>query len=224
METMIRLENVAKQFKKKREIKQVLKAVSLSICQGDFVGIVGKSGAGKTTILKIVGLLLRQDEGTLYMFEQDASQFTEKEKAQIRNKKIGFVLQDYALIDSYTVQENVEIPLNYAKEKYTRKQKREKVLDVLKQLGMESHVEDSCDKLSGGERQRVAIARALVNNPEIIIADEPTGALDGDTANEFLELLTKLNQEQKKTVLLVTHDMNMLKNCTKVYTLEKGEL
>ncbi len=224
MREIICMEHITKVFRKRKEEKKVLQDISMTIHEGDFVGIIGKSGAGKTTILKIVGLLAQQTEGVLKLFGTPSDELSSSQKAKIRNEKIGFVLQDYALIDSYSVVENVEIPLRYATNKISSKQRRVQVEEILKKLDMETHIDDSCQKLSGGERQRVAIARALINDPELIIADEPTGALDENTALELLEHLTKLNRELKKTILLVTHDKSMLRNCTKVYELENGVL
>ncbi len=129
------------------------------------------------------------------------------------------------MIDSYTVMENVEIPLNYSKEKLTRKEKRTKVCDILKRLDMAHHIDDICHNLSGGEKQRIAIARALINHPEIIIADEPTGALDEETASEFLMFLTKLNQELNKTIIMVTHDTEIVDKMKKrVIELDSGRI
>lgn len=224
MENIICMEHISRSFKKKNKMVQILSDISLMINKGEFVGIIGKSGAGKTTLLKILGLLDRQNGGKVILFNQNINDLSDAKKAQLRNEKLGFILQDYALINSYTVMENVEIPLIYSKQKFTKKEKRKKVYDILEKLDMNHHIDDSCENLSGGEKQRVAIARAIINNPEIIIADEPTGALDEETASEFLMLLTKLNQEFNKTVVLVTHDRAMLKNCTQVYELENGKL
>lgn len=224
MENIICINHISKNFKRKHKVIPVLSDISLTVNKGDFIGIVGKSGAGKTTLLKIIGLLEQQYSGSYLLLDQNTEHLSDAQKARLRNEKLGFVLQDYALIDSYTVKENVEIPLNYSKKKLTKKEKRTKVCGILKKLDMEHHIDDICHNLSGGEKQRIAIARSLINNPEIIIADEPTGALDEETASEFLMFLTKLNQELNKTIVMVTHDRAMLKNCTKVYRLENGKL
>ena len=188
------------------------------------MGIIGKSGAGKSTLLNIIGLISDPTKGIYKLEGNDVSSLSEKEKAEYRNKAFGFVLQNYGLIDSYTVYENVEIPLSYSRERMNVKEKRGKVLEVLDKVGLKAEIDEPCTKLSGGQRQRVAIARALVNDPSIILADEPTGALDSETANEFLSLLHMINSKLDKTILLVTHDEKMLAYCNRIIKIENGQL
>ncbi len=220
----IKLDGVTKTFKKKRTSVVALDSINLTVEKGEFLGIIGKSGAGKTTLLNIIGLLSRATEGNYYIGKEDTTNLSEKKKAQYRNQMFGFVLQEYGLIENYSVIENVEIPLNYAEKTYSKKEKRKRIFDILKKLGLEGKIDDVCNELSGGQKQRVAIARALVNDPEILIADEPTGALDSETAQEFLELLYKINKELKKTIIMVTHDKNMLKYCNRVIEIKDGKL
>lgn len=220
----IKLDGVTKTFKKKRTSVVALDSINLTVEKGEFLGIIGKSGAGKTTLLNIIGLLSRATEGNYYIGKEDTTNLSEKKKAQYRNQMFGFVLQEYGLIENYSVIENVEIPLNYAEKTYSKKEKRKRIFDILKKLGLEGKIDDVCSELSGGQKQRVAIARALVNDPEILIADEPTGALDSETAQEFLELMYKINKELKKTIIMVTHDKNMLKYCNRVIEIKDGKL
>lgn len=220
----IKLDGVTKTFKKKRTSVVALDSINLTVEKGEFLGIIGKSGAGKTTLLNIIGLLSRATEGNYYIGKEDTTNLSEKKKAQYRNQMFGFVLQEYGLIENYSVIENVEIPLNYAEKTYSKKEKRKRIFDILKKLGLEGKIDDVCSELSGGQKQRVAIARALVNDPEVLIADEPTGALDSETAQEFLELMYKINKELKKTIIMVTHDKNMLKYCNRVIEIKDGKL
>lgn len=220
----LKLESISKKYKKKNKMVPVLEDINLSINKGDFVGIIGKSGAGKTTLLNIIGMLSEATSGAYYIYEKNTTNIDEKTKAAYRNHLFGFVLQEYGLIETYSVIENVQIPLGYAKEKISKEEKEKKIFETLKSLGIESKMNDSCSELSGGQRQRVAIARALINSPEIIIADEPTGAMDVETAQDFLELMHKINIELKKTIIMVTHDDKMLKYCNRVLEIKDGKL
>lgn len=221
---ILELNNITKSYKKEKRSVNALESISLVLNKRDFMGIIGKSGAGKSTLLNIIGLISDPTEGIYKLEGNDVSSLSEKEKAEYRNKAFGFVLQNYGLIDSYTVYENVEIPLSYSRERMNVKEKRGKVLEVLDKVGLKAEIDEPCTKLSGGQRQRVAIARALVNDPSIILADEPTGALDSETANEFLSLLHMINSKLDKTILLVTHDEKMLAYCNRIIKIENGQL
>lgn len=221
---ILELNNITKSYKKKKRSVNALESISLVLNKRDFMGIIGKSGAGKSTLLNIIGLISDPTKGIYKLEGNDVSSLSEKEKAEYRNKAFGFVLQNYGLIDSYTVYENVEIPLSYSRERMNVKEKRGKVLEVLDKVGLKAEIDEPCTKLSGGQRQRVAIARALVNDPSIILADEPTGALDSETANEFLSLLHMINSKLDKTILLVTHDEKMLAYCNRIIKIENGQL
>lgn len=218
----LKLESISKKYSKKKKTTIALEGVNLCIHQGDFVGIIGKSGAGKTSLLNILGLISKPTDGVYWIYDDNVADLDEKTMAEYRNRLFGFILQEYGLIDTYTVIENVQLPLSYAKEKMSSAQKYEKTYEILKKLGMESRINDSCAELSGGQRQRVAIARALINNPDIILADEPTGALDNSTAEEFIELMHIINREDKKTIIMVTHDKNMLKYCNRIFEIQEG--
>lgn len=218
----LKLESISKKYSKKKKTTIALEGVNLCIHQGDFVGIIGKSGAGKTSLLNILGLISKPTDGGYWIYDDNVADLDEKTMAEYRNRLFGFILQEYGLIDTYTVIENVQLPLSYAKEKMSSAQKYEKTYEILKKLGMESRINDSCAELSGGQRQRVTIARALINNPDIILADEPTGALDNSTAEEFIELMHIINREDKKTIIMVTHDKNMLKYCNRIFEIKEG--
>lgn len=217
--TCLRLESILKTYNKKGKTIIALEDVNLCINQGDFVGIIGKSGSGKTSLLNILGLISEPSDGAYWIYDNNVADLDDETKAEYRNRIFGFVLQDYGLIDTYSVIENVQLPLYYSKEKTNSSQKYEKTYEILKKLGIESKIKDSCTELSGGQRQRVAIARALINNPDIILADEPTGALDNSTAEEFLELMHTINCEDKKTIIMVTHDEKMLKYCNRIFEI-----
>jgi putative ABC transport system ATP-binding protein len=187
---------------------------------------MGGSGCGKSTLLSTIGLLDERYTGTYKLFGKDIAKYSEKEKASIRNNVFGFVMQDFALIDEYTVFENVEIPLIYSKnKKYKNKNDRyEYIKKTLKILDIEEKIDSKCTELSGGQRQRVAIARAIINDAKIIIADEPTGALDEKSAEGILKILKKVNDMLKITLIMVTHDKSVAQNCDKIYRLENGKL
>lgn len=219
---LLELNKISKTYKKKKRTVNAISEVDLVLNRKDFIGIVGKSGAGKSTLLKIIGLISEPTAGIYKLEEKDVSALSEKEKAKYRNKYFGFVLQDYGLIDSYTVYENVEIPLSYSGIKMDAKNKKEKISDVLDKFGIKQEIDEPCNKLSGGQRQRVAIARALINDPDIILADEPTGALDSETAKDFLTMLHMINTKLNKTIVLVTHDEKMLLYCNRIIQIENG--
>ena len=210
---LLELNKISKTYKKKKRTINALSEVDLILNKKDFIGIIGKSGAGKSSLLKIIGLISKPTEGVYKLEGKEIASLSEKEKAKYRNKYFGFILQDYGLIDSYTVYENIEIDA---------KKKREKSSDVLDKVGIKQEIDEPCNKLSGGQRQRVAIARSLINDPDIILADEPTGALDNETAKDFLTLLHMINKNLNKTIVLVTHDEKMLLYCNRIIQIENG--
>lgn len=216
---MIVLKNITKSFGAAGNEVCVLKNISLQIEDGEFVAIVGKSGSGKSTLLNIIGTLLKPTSGELILDDIDLSGCDEKRIAEIRNKKIGFVFQKFNLEPNFTVFQNVELPLiiNGAY------RNRQKVETVLKSLDLEEKIDAKAKLLSGGEQQRVAIARAIINNPDIILADEPCGNLDTENGNIVMSLLEKLHNEGK-TVVLVTHDETDAKRAKRIVTLSDGEI
>lgn len=216
----IELSNIQKYYKIGKEKLHVLKNLDLQVQDGDFLMIMGKSGSGKTTLLNILGFLDKIDGGKFYFYGKDVSNLNENKRSEYRCSRLGYVFQQFNLIDTLTVYQNIEIPLIYAgvKDKNIRKKLiEERLVDV-----------DLLDKkdafpnhLSGGQKQRIAIARALVNNPRIIFADEPTGALDTETGEDIMNLLSRLNKNGT-TVIMVTHDHDMLKYASKVVNLKDG--
>ena len=215
---MIELKNISKQY---REETTILKGVDLCIEDGDYIALMGPSGAGKTTLMNIMGCLDRATQGEYFLDGNEISDYPEKEKARLRNEKFGFVVQDFALINEMTVYENVRLPLRYRKKRL--KKEREHIESILKSLEIEDKKEIRVCDLSGGQQQRVAIARAIVNSPEIILADEPTGALDQETGREVMEIFSKLNQ-QGKTIIIVTHDLNIAAKCNRIVKMVDGKI
>ena len=189
----------------------VLKGIDLSVEKGEFVSIMGSSGSGKSTLLNILGILDNYEEGEYYIDGTLIKGLSEKKAAYYRNHLIGFIFQSFNLISFKTAVENVELPLFY--QGVSRRKRRIMAMDLLEKLGLSQWAEHYPNELSGGQKQRVAIARALITNPKIILADEPTGALDSKTSVEVMELLTKLNKEDGTTIIVVTHESGVA-NCT----------
>ena len=214
---LIKLNNISKTYGVNDAKVNAISDVSLTIKEGELVAIVGKSGSGKSTLLNIIGCIDKPTTGEYFIDGNNTKNSREKELARNRNKLIGFVLQYFGLVNSYTVYENVELPLLYGK----TKNKKEKITNILKKLDILEKKDKLPSELSGGQNQRVAIARALVNNPKLILADEPTGALDINTSQQVMGILLQLNKEGK-TVIIVTHDENISKQCDRIIRIEDG--
>ena len=218
---MIEIKNLVKIYNKgKTNEFCALKGIDLSIEEGEMVAIIGKSGAGKSTLLHILAAIDSYDKGSYLVDGVSVGDLKEKDRARFRNQKIGIVMQDYALIDEYTIEENVQIPLIFGKVK-GNDVRREKIMTALKNVGLDELAKKPVRQLSGGQKQRVAIARALVNNPAFLLADEPTGALDSKTSGEIMDVFEKLNQGGK-TVIIVTHDMEVAARCGRVIEISDG--
>ena len=219
----LELSNIYKEYEINRdnEIQSVLNGVNLTIADGEMIAIMGKSGAGKSTLLHIIGLLDVCDRGNYKLDGEDISDFTNKQRAKIRNEKIGSVLQDFGLVEDETVMENVSLPLMLSRT--SMKKIREVALEKMKKVGVEHLSNKKVSVLSGGEKQRVAIARALVCDPEYIMADEPTGALDSVNAEKIMSILSSLNKEGK-TVIFVTLDESVAKKCGRIITIKDGKI
>jgi len=194
----------------------------LEIEKGDFIAIMGPSGSGKTTLLNILGMILTPDSGT-YAFEgEDIKKNNDTVISKIRNKKIGFIFQNFNLIEDIDVYSNLEIPLKIAG---VKKQKRKEIiLKSLEQIGLSDKINHLPGQLSGGQQQRIAIARSIINDPELILADEPTGNLDSKTGNDIMEILKRINKETGSTIIMVTHDVKISEYADKKFFITDGEM
>ena len=220
---MIEIKNVTKTYNyKKSNAFTALHNVSLKIESGEMVSIIGKSGAGKSTLLHIMACIDKFEEGSYMLDGIEVDKLSDKEVSDVRNKKIGIVMQDFALIDDYSVIDNVKIPLAFSRKKKGA-DSNELALSALEKVGMKELYKKPVSKLSGGQKQRVAIARAIVNDPEYIFADEPTGALDSKTAAEIMGLFKALNKIGK-TVIIITHDKNVAKTGDRIIHIFDGNL
>lgn len=213
---MIKAQNIKKSFGS----LQVLKDISLEIPEKKIYSIVGASGAGKTTLLQILGTLSLPDSGAIYFNEKNISQLSDNELSAFRNQEIGFVFQFHHLLPEFTALENVCIPAFIAKTPKTRAETKAK--ELLDYLGLEDRMEHKPAELSGGEKQRVAVARALINNPSVVLADEPSGNLDSTNRNELHELLFKLRDERGQTFVIVTHDDAFAESSDKIIHIKDG--
>lgn len=218
---MIRLENVTKRYLMGDNVVKALDGIDININEGEMVAIVGPSGSGKSTLMNIIGCLDVVTDGLYELNKISIKDYDQDELADIRNQQIGFVFQQFNLLNNFTAIENVMMPMTYAK---LPKQKREeKAEELLNLVGLGDRMDHKPTELSGGQQQRVSIARALANNPAIILADEPTGALDTATGHEVLNQLKKLNQGGK-TVIIITHDLGVAKNTNRIITLRDGKV
>jgi putative ABC transport system ATP-binding protein len=223
---MLKLKNIHKTYNyKKSNAFNALKGISLEINDGELVSIIGKSGSGKSTLLHVMGIIDTFESGEYTLDGIDIHSLSDAKSAELRNSKIGIVMQDFALIESYTVLENVLLPTYFAnsKAKKSGKNSKKKALELLKSVEMDSMSGKEVKKLSGGQKQRVAIARAIVNEPSIILADEPTGALDSKTASEIMGVFKQLNQSGK-TVIIITHDKGIAEQCSRQIEIADGEI
>ncbi len=220
---VIDLKGIKKRFFEGTENEiEVLKGIDLQVYEGEFVSIVGASGSGKSTLMNIIGALDRASEGSYLLDGVDINQADDNELSHIRNKKIGFVFQTYNLIPRISALKNVERPMLYAKVPGAERTERAK--ELLKLVGMEDRMKHNPDELSGGQKQRVAIARAMANHPAILLADEPTGALDSKTGRLIMDIFHQLNREQGMTIVLITHSDSLAEETRRIFTLMDGEI
>ncbi len=220
---IIDLKGIKKRFFEGTENEiEVLKGIDLQVYEGEFVSIVGASGSGKSTLMNIIGVLDRASEGSYLLDGVDINQADDNELSHIRNKKIGFVFQTYNLIPRISALKNVERPMLYAK--VPGDERTERAKELLKLVGMEDRMKHNPDELSGGQKQRVAIARAMANHPAILLADEPTGALDSKTGRLIMDIFHQLNREQGMTIVLITHSDSLAEETRRIFTLMDGEI
>ena len=217
----VRLVELTKHYKRGGEVIHALDGVSLDIDKGEFVAVVGRSGSGKTTMLDLMGLLLRPTSGTLYIDDMDTTRLGDRQLAQMRARRVGFVFQEYNLLSGLNVLENVMLPLRYVKD---GKSGRPRALELIDRVGLTDRVHHRPTELSGGQAQRVAIARSMVNSPSLILLDEPTGAVDTETAQQLIDLLKRLNREEQVTIVIVTHDLDIAKQTTRQIRLKDGKV
>ena len=204
-------------------VVHALQGISLSIESGEMIAIVGTSGSGKSTLLHILSCLDSDYNGQYTLDGDNIQNLSEKQRSVIRNNKIGIVLQNFGLIYDMSVFDNVAMPIYLSGERYSRKELRNRVDALLKELGIPDKIDVKASQLSGGQKQRVAIARALINNPFLILADEPTGALDKSTSKEIMDILCSLN-DAGRTIVLVTHDLEVAARCKRVVTIIDGKI
>lgn len=219
---LVSLQNVTKVYHTDHSEYHALKSINFELKHAEMLAIVGASGSGKSTLMNIIGFLDSCTAGKYFFSGQDVSNMADDTLASIRNEKIGFVFQSFFLLPRMTALQNVMLPLFYREEVYDVA--KQKSLNMLEKVGMHTLAHHKPNQLSGGQQQRVAIARALVNNPEIILADEPTGALDSKTGDEVMEILLHLNKHEKRTIVIVTHDNNVSARCQRMVTIRDGIL
>lgn len=222
MSSLIELKQVTKIYPLGNEVYPALTKVNLSIKRGEMTAIVGQSGSGKSTLMNILGFLDHCTEGEYYFSGQDVSRLSAQELALIRNQRIGFVFQSFFLLSRANALHNVMLPLFYRG--IPTSEAKELAMMMLEKVGVAALYDHKPNQLSGGQQQRVAIARALVGNPDIILADEPTGALDSQTGHEVMQLFERLNQEEGRTIVIITHDQNISARCKRVVTIKDGKI
>lgn len=222
-EHVISLNGIVKRFYigKPNEL-EILHGINLEVERGEFVSIVGESGSGKSTLMNIIGALDRPTEGEYRLQGKNIGEAKDRELSSIRNEEIGFVFQTYNLIPRTTALENVELPMLYGKMKKT--ERRERARELLELVGMKERMLHRPEELSGGQKQRTAIARAMANDPSIILADEPTGALDSETSRRIMDIFHRLHREQGKTIVLITHSTELAQETDRVVKISDGRI
>lgn len=223
MTKLIEMKEIKKSFNigKENEL-EILHGINLQVNAGEFVSIVGQSGSGKSTLMNIIGLLDRQTTGLYSLNGVDIKSLNDVELSSYRSKKIGFVFQNFNLIPRSNALKNVELPMLYAK--VSRKEREERAKILLEAVDMKERMSHAPSELSGGQKQRVAIARAMANDPDIILADEPTGALDSETGRQVMDLFHKLNEGEKRTIVVITHNLELAEEADRIYRMKDGML
>lgn len=223
MAKLMEMRGIKKSFNigKENEL-EILHGIDMDVYAGEFISIVGQSGSGKSTLMNIIGLLDRQTSGDYDLNGVDISTLKDEELSSYRSKKIGFVFQNFNLIPRSNAEKNVELPMLYAK--VSKKERVERAKYLLNAVDMADRMDHRPNELSGGQKQRVAIARAMANNPDIILADEPTGALDTKTGEQVMELFHKLNEDEGRTIIMITHNVELAREASRIYEMTDGML
>jgi putative ABC transport system ATP-binding protein len=219
---MIELNNITKTYKMGNELVHALDGVSLKIEDGEFIAIIGPSGSGKSTMMHVVGCLDKPTSGAYLLNGRDVSRLSDDQLAAVRNQNVGFVFQQFNLLNRANALRNVELPLRYGG--VNGRERHRRAVDALESVGLADRMRHRPTEMSGGQQQRVAIARALVNSPTLLLADEPTGALDSHTGEEILQLFAQLQRDRGITVILVTHDMNIARRARRIVSLKDGRI
>jgi len=217
----VRLVELTKYYKRGSEVIKAVDGVTLDIDKGEFIAVVGRSGSGKTTMLDLLGLLLKPTAGSLFIDDVDTAKLGDRDRAHMRALKVGFVFQEYNLLSGLNVLENVMLPLRYVK---NGKDGKQRAVELIERVGLTDRIKHRPTELSGGQMQRVAIARSMVNRPSLILLDEPTGAVDTETAAQLVELLKRLNTEDQVTIVLVTHDTDIAGAARRQIRLKDGKV
>ena len=223
-EPLIRIVDLKRSYALGDVTVHALRGLTLEIAKGSMIAIVGASGSGKSTLMNILGLLDRPTSGQYFLEDQDVSAFDRDRRAELRNHKIGFVFQNFSLLPRTTALENVELPLLYNGRGSRMRDRHEKAMELLRAVGIGERAHHAPNQLSGGQQQRVAIARALVNDPELILADEPTGNLDSRTSVEIMGILQRLSQEKGITIILITHEHDIAEYARRVISFRDGRV
>lgn len=220
---MIQTKNLSKIYNEGKSNEcRALDSVNLEIKDGEFVAIMGKSGSGKSTLMHLIAGVDYPTSGQVEIDGKEINKLSEKQLSQFRNKEVGIIMQQFFLIEECSVIENVRMPLDFSKEKI--KDKDERAVKLICQMGLKDYVKKKVRELSGGEKQRVAIARALVNDPEILLADEPTGSLDSENSDNIMQLMQRINQKFNKTIIVITHEKDIAKYCDRLIVLSDGKI
>jgi ABC-type lipoprotein export system ATPase subunit len=219
--SMIQIDNLSKHYRQGKNIVRALDGVSLGIDSGEFVAVVGRSGSGKSTMLDVLGLLLKPTAGAVAIDGTDTTRLKDDKRARMRSEKIGFVFQEYNLLPAMTAFENVMLPLRYA---HKPRGDREWARKLLGEVGLEDRMHHRPDQLSGGEQQRVAIARSLVNRPSLVLGDEPTGAVDTETSDQLAAIMRRMNLQHGVTFVIVTHDLDLAAKTDRIVRLKDGRV
>ena len=222
MKKILKVEKIQKYYGNKENLTKAIDEISFEVDEGEFVGIMGASGSGKTTLLNCIATIDTVSAGNIYLEEQNITEIREENIAKFRRKNLGFIFQDFNLLDTLTIEENIALILTI--NKVEEKEITKRIIEITEKLGIKDILNKYPYQVSGGQKQRCAVARALVNHPKIILADEPTGSLDSKSAKQLLEIMEEMNQKMRATILMVTHDPLSASYCHKILFLKDGKI